>query len=1844
MPDIFDTLEETAKTDIFDEVAEPAPVPAPYKSPFEMAPGTVTPGMSPEQASATRFYEGWAAGVPQQQFTPWTDVPMLNVTPEMLESAEKVAIPGAAAIAPFLPESVKKFRRGGEEELAQTITGLTTPESVVQLPMYAVPYLGEVMMAKQGAEAIGTGLGNITEAIAQRDPSLAGRGAVQFGAGAGMAIPGVSGPFNRLRPARPPSIPTPEVPDASSIEKAAEIHGNVQPQPVEGAREVPAEVSGEGVQPQAPTEGIPPPGEVLKPPTPPGEIPPPGDVLNAKRVKEQLISKAQEALKAAPETLNEAPEGTPSKVEIAVPGDGTFTVLNMKAQIQQTLDAFKRIDTSKGVPFGGKPKPIPKPTSTAKLGSITPQSAAKTIQKFTSDDPARAILANTFSDGKQLVATDGRRMIVIEGDYGGTAEKPLVKHAQTGAVETAGEFPKWQQVMEPISRTYKKVADITASELHRVATQAHQLFKGEDKTAKVRLFLDKDGNLSATAETGAPGDQVTIGKPEEANAIGTYQTIYLIDAANAARELGTERMEIGRADQTGNVVDDPGALVLKGKGWTQVVMKMAEEAKEVIPLEKAKEEGPEVLSHTDLPPPAEGTVRLYHGEGGAEGGGTGGGWFSTDPQRAASYGPNVTYVDVPADVAKAAQEAARKNPSAATQDHVLPDEWVKKAEPTNVEQKVYDLEAESAETGPNPPIGERLPAFKEGTAHRAEPPAEFKETLDKYGVNYGGSMDFGGTILHRGELVDKFGESKAGAGISWKGDTTPEKLAEEINRVRSTFLEGVKKAEATKTAADVEPPTATSDWPSGIHETQMSKEPHGLPPGVPDRGPQFAQELMETSRRLNSLVRSKLNLRKGVLGMWQRTIEGDKIFTRDIRNQRTVAHEIGHALDAQIFENGALGVSQQSLVERLGGGDKKVLNRELTDISELMRGPVIGSYRKQARELIADFFALYAHDPDRARAMAPQFSKGFEAAVAKHPDAGPAVAQLMKGNVQPVAPAAKAGSQIGKATPLAGKVPARPLAAAAPREAEAAVATENMVKGSVRTLAAEEQSARVLGDKWRRDVPKGTERNDVGAFIEGIGNLEIPGDNIEAVRGRMTQAMQRLAKEYRFRIELLRQRINHYLKDMEPGEYLAFLEDYLGHFYADGAKKIQSALGRFIKESPHAKERTIPTLKEAVDLGLTPLTQDPATTYELGARINWRVATNRRFVGEMKNLKGLSGEPMVVPAKDAPPGWPITNNPLIQRVYARKTPEATLLWKGGAAIHPDVWRAARQILDTPTSSDLGKAYDAINSTTRASAFALTFFHDLTLRTAALGSMARWYNPMRGLVRIMERNPLTGEREVIRSTRSLGKEMQQSEQAVTHAAQRGLKFAWTDSEAYQKNARHFLEKAAALTRGIPYLGKLTRIARDLQQMRHEGLWKNTHDAYKIVAFHDIASKALQQAPKGADAVKIEEQVGSLLNDVYGGQEWQTKFWLEPKARQAMSRFLLAPDWTLSTIRSVPGVSDVAAMAREHAPRIAGRERLPTQREGAAGNLSRVRFWGGEMAALAMATLAAQYAIYTALGKKDQGDKPWVWDNELNARTRVDVTPIMRAMPGHDPNDKTRHYVNLGKRPEEILRYFTDLPKQIESKASRPAAEVFKQITGMEGDFKLPWKMDHEAFLESVPERARSLAKEFLPFSFTGNQFVLSLPMRKGMTKYKAQQAFESVFEVAADPSRIRSMLRGQPASEGSLRDMTSQITDAAQRNGVMTEPIRTRALSVVRGHHYDLFLKATQKGDFSAMDKEAQALLRLQSPNLVESLGRSAQQKGMALTPDQWSQAGKAIQSATPKVYPPRPALDLQPVP
>ena len=1010
------------------------------------------------------------------------------------------------------------------------------------------------------------------------------------------------------------------------------------------------------------------------------------------------------------------------------------------------------------------------------------------------------------------------------------------------------------------------------------------------------------------------------------------------------------------------------------------------------------------------------------------------------------------------------------------------------------------------------------------------------------------------------------------------------------------------------------------------------KKETGIPDGVKDPGIEFAPELMEASRRLGTLVRTYSALKPGVLGRYlpgRASIAlADKIEVGDIENLATAAHEMGHDIDALLFPTiwsrpQHRWHTQESLAERIGLPDsrKGQLMSELIQVSVIMRGVIPPSgaynkYRRRATELIADWFSMYAFDPELAKNLAPLWTEGFERALAGNPDVQETVQQLHAGNVIPIPGSRSPGAATGS-TPadMPGAMPPREVPTPT-REVRAAVAAEELVKGVVRLYEAMVQKARIRSDRWRKLVPIQQDRNDVGAFVEGIGNLEIPGDTLDKVQRRMTPEKQKLAKQYRLEIEKQRGEINQLLVSFgDDAEYLAFLMDYLPHFYINAKTPLGvEAMSKFMKQSKNAKQRKLPSLQEAVKLGLIPVSQDPAVLAEIHARINWRVATNRVFLQSLKNIKTSAGEDVVVPASKNPGGWPVSNNPLIQRVYAKMGRGAIMLWRGGAAIHPDVWHAVRQILETPTRTRLGRIYDAINSFTRANAFAFSFFHDITLAMASAGSHGTLLRPLRGLVRIFERDPATGELRIFQTARSAGKGLMMVEDAVFDAAKHGLKFSWTDSESYQVVSIGALEELAARLRHIPVLGKTTRFASDLQNWRQRKLWRDTHDALKLLAYHDMVSKALSEAPAGTVSSDVKEMIASLLNDAFGGQEWQTKFWLSPQARMVAARFWLAPDWTLSTLRSVPFVSDTFSVTGEALQRALGKQPpLHRLKEGWKGNMGRLKFWRAELTVMALATIAAQYAIYLAFGDDDKDDKPWPWENEEGQNRRIDVTPLMRQMPWWDEKNPSRYYVNMGKRPEEVLHWVTKFDQNIQSKLARPINEAIRQIVGMEGDFPLAWKREHMTFVESIPSRAKSVASLMVPYTFSGNQFALSLPYRKGMSKYKAQHAFESAYEVIGTPNRFgafaKSLARGHFTKD--MEQVLVDIADAASRNGVQVDMVRRQALSEVRSRHYTALFREYQNGDLKAMEREAEALFRLGAT--IEQINASIKRREKSLS-------------------------------
>lgn len=207
-----------------------------------------------------------------------------------------------------------------------------------------------------------------------------------------------------------------------------------------------------------------------------------------------------------------------------------------------------------------------------------------------------------------------------------------------------------------------------------------------------------------------------------------------------------------------------------------------------------------------LPPVPEGHVRMFHGEGGPQGGGKGGSFYTSSAEKAATFGPDVSWVDVPADKAQAAREAARKSGQGGD-TALLTKEDAAGARPIagKSEAKVYDLDE---------PAGDFQSAIKEAEKIPNE------ELIKLKGGPTGAMWDLGAKAKDVGDVAAlKSMAEESNAKIS--------ALAKEGKIEEAMALAGRQPAEAYEFATGVKL-DGTPKW------EMFEKRRPGYVPAVPD--------------------------------------------------------------------------------------------------------------------------------------------------------------------------------------------------------------------------------------------------------------------------------------------------------------------------------------------------------------------------------------------------------------------------------------------------------------------------------------------------------------------------------------------------------------------------------------------------------------------------------------------------------------------------------------------------------------------------------------------------------------------------------------------------------------------------------------------------------------------------------------------------------------------------------------------------------------------------------------------------------------------------------------------------
>ncbi len=786
------------------------------------------------------------------------------------------------------------------------------------------------------------------------------------------------------------------------------------------------------------------------------------------------------------------------------------------------------------------------------------------------------------------------------------------------------------------------------------------------------------------------------------------------------------------------------------------------------------------------------------------------------------------------------------------------------------------------------------------------------------------------------------------------------------------------------------------------------------------------------------------------------------------------------------------------------------------------------------------------------------------------------------------------------------KPPVDELAESHP-EPKARKSAFDIVKQTTRRYAGMMHQVNANVRKWTATLEE-PQREDVGAMIEGIGNLRVKGDTAEKVRVRATPEMRELAKKYRDEQERGRQEVNK-LVQMAEGtpEFLKYVTDYLPHFYVGSRKKLAETYTKWRKQTPHAKRRIFPTYQEAVEAGFKPISQDFAYLYQRAAENNVKAAVTRRAMAKLRALSALAEEqgqtPLMSPNLDkAGQGYVKIDHPVLRRVYARRTKDGKLiLGEGSVWVHPDLVRPIKVLLDKPLRGPVWGAIRAVNSLGKSINVAFSVFHEITLYESAQSVLARPWNPVRGIFIGPFESKRLGLEFTPRLTYRAGllldvKDPLGTKEGIESGLGMNRSAAADYARTYLQKGLREVETLASEVPGLNYATRQTRRGYDWYQ-RH--LWDNTHVGLKLFSYHTLAREMLPNLPVGITERHAREVIASHLNDAFGGQEYlevptlrkgHGAAW-EPmtiKEQQIAHALVFAPDWTWSNIR------------------VAGRT-LTNFKDPIARKLG-LRYWRNMTMTLASSATLIQRTIHALWGQDDPDHKKYPWQNEPKRKWDIDVTPMERSVRrilGLKVS-KERHYIHMGKQAREVLRYFSDFPRgllqNLGNKSSVGVRLLAEQFTGyrLGSSFPMPWMdagfRDGLRGWEELKARAKAVGEHFIPFSYSPTNFAFAVPRRKGMTPYRAMRGFKQALELHVDPSTWQRIKLADPSKRSkAVQQLFADIRTAAKANGIKpdhTKRLFQSARSKVRSKYYGLYFDAWEDNDQKDVDKYGAILEKL----------------------------------------------------
>ncbi len=642
----------------------------------------------------------------------------------------------------------------------------------------------------------------------------------------------------------------------------------------------------------------------------------------------------------------------------------------------------------------------------------------------------------------------------------------------------------------------------------------------------------------------------------------------------------------------------------------------------------------------------------------------------------------------------------------------------------------------------------------------------------------------------------------------------------------------------------------------------------------------------------------------------------------------------------------------------------------------------------------------------------------------------------------------------------------------------------------------------------KTDIPKNLGRPDLEkAYEENKAEFEKGGKYYEAV--------QKIKSFYH---EYFQQMVDHL--DMTTDREI---EDFINRIWDIPKKKLPEVTSWFRTTTEHTNKRLIETVKEGVDeFNIKPKTLDIAELIPIYAQSINNAVANSIFVDAVK-LFHRAGQPMLLPASKAPPGWITTDHPALRGwvFKGEKDGNAFMAYENMKA-HPDLASFMNRIFGKRITlpvhifgadRDLFRGYEMGNMLLKKSWLSLSFFHPIALTQSLVAKLA----PKR-----VPKDFATPFYYMLNPQK--GTPVQENPELARRAIQKGGVQFGSTSDYDVNRIQNALDRFAEINKNIPLLKWVTKGFAKFNKAWDKGLWNYLHDGFKLYAWYDIEQRAPKNMTKAEEDKYYKEQ-GAYINDAFGGQNWDLLM-MSPKIRQILNWGFLSMDWTISTFRQALGVMGIGKVDRSE-PYF---KQLLTKKSGVNIRAKEATtYWLKGMVIFGVGLNMLN--IYHR--KKDRKENPQYyvdkpnsfWDNTMFNNTIGHKTHVFVGRY----NDGSEKYQRSLKQFREVPELIIDkdgisFPKPMLKKLAGKAAPLptlfVEMSTGRTPSGYDDWDLKDKKGWDWTFGLLKTLAKGPVPFAFSDllrgdkewTPANLLMPFNKGMTKSQAIQAFKKGIDV------------------------------------------------------------------------------------------------------------------------------------